>query len=242
MAKESTRTSKITLYASFGVLALAIIAGLVIFLLPSPDPAPTLAPTASAAPPANSPNPGSARTGCEAAPSDNRTVPDDLRWAASQGITWPVSDSTGPTTTSGGFPACFEHSPVGAALAAVSFVYAQIDHSPLDTTEFYVSESSGKVAMLAQLVADPASQLKEQIESNGISVVGFQIEEYDESRAATRVILRVPGSSTGFRSLPVPLIWESGDWKVKPLDTGSIGQASDATADEFTYWAATGNG
>lgn len=242
MAKESTRTSKITLYASFGVLALAIIAGLVIFLLPSANPTPSLAPTASPAPATNSPDPGSAGIGCNAAPSDNRAVPDDLRWAASQGITWPVSDSTGPTTTTDGFPACFEHSPVGAALGAVSVLFSQVDHSPLETGRFYLAPSPGRDAALALVDADSASQLKEQIESNGISVVGFQVEEYDGERASIRVVLRVPGSSTGFSGYPSPMVWVDGDWKLKPLDDGSTGQASDVTDGDFIYWTAVGNG
>ncbi|MDJ0336598.1 hypothetical protein QMG83_15320 [Salinibacterium sp. G-O1] len=242
MATESTRTSKITLYASFGVLALAIIAALVIFLLPSTDPTPTLSPTASPAPGTNSPDPGAAGSGCKAPPSDNRKVPSDLRWAASQGITWPVSDSTGPTTTTEGFPACFEHSPVGASLAAVSFLFAQVDHSPLDTANFYLAESPGRDAALAELNDDSVSQLKKQIETNGISVVGFKVDEYDGNRAVIRIVLRVPGSVTGFSGYPAPMVWVDGDWKVKLLDNGSTGQASDETDGDFTYWTVASNG
>lgn len=239
MAKENNRASKVTLWLSFGVLGVAIIAALIIFFLPADTP--NVADTASPAPASSTHIADAGGIGCKAPPSDDRKVPADLRWAASQGVTWPVSDSTGPTTTTGGFPACFEHSPVGAALAAVTTLYSQIDHSPQDVGQFYLAESHGREAALAELGAS-SSTLKDQLKSNGLVPVGFQIEEYDEQRAAVRLIMRVPNSATGFRGLPYPMVWADGDWKLKPLDNGSTGEASDVTSGQFTNWTAVGNG
>lgn len=244
MMKESNRASKITLWLSIGVLGAAVIAALVIFFLPTestPD-APDVAATASPAPSSSSPTAGADAIGCDAPPSDDRKVPSDLRWAAVDGVTWPVSDSTGPTATADGFPACFEHSPVGAALAAVTVLYSQIEHSPLDSSTFYLADSVGKGVVLEQVKGNPASELKESLEANGVTMVGFQIEEYDDNRAAVRLVLRFPGSATGQRGLPYPMVWVDGDWKVKPLDTGSTGQATDVGPTEYTSWTAVGNG
>ncbi|MFB2586973.1 hypothetical protein [Herbiconiux liukaitaii] len=243
MLKETSRASKVTLWLSFGVLGAAVIAALIIFFLPtekSTD-APDAAATASPAPASSTPTADAGGIGCKAPARDNRKVPTDLRWAASQGVTWPVSDSTGPTTTTAGFPACFEHSPTGAALAAVSSLYAQIDHSPRDVGEFYLAESPGRDAALADIGSSP-STLKNQLESNGLALVGFQVEQYDGDRAAIRIIIRVPNSSTGFRGLPYPMVWADGDWKIQPLDNGSTGEASDVTSSEFIGWTAVGNG
>ncbi|ONI65425.1 hypothetical protein ALI44B_00260 [Leifsonia sp. ALI-44-B] len=239
MTKAST--SKITLWLSIGVLVVAIIAALVIFLVPSDTPEPSTEQTQR---PTSAPTETSAvgAVGCAAPASDERDVPSDLRWEAKEGVTWPVSDSVGPTAVTKGFAACFEHSPVGASLAAVTFVFSQVDHTPLEATEFYVADSPGKKAMLSQLDENTESRLTQQIASSGVSIAGFQIEEYDGDRTLVRVILRVPASPTGFRGLPVPLIWEGGDWKVKPLDTGSTGQASDVSEGEFTPWAGASNG
>jgi hypothetical protein len=244
MMKESSRASKITLWLSFGVLGAAVIAALIIFFLPTENSndAPDVAATASPAPASSKPTADAGGVGCKAPPSDDRKVPNDLRWAAVDGVTWPVSDSTGPTTTTDGFPACFEHSPVGAALAAVTFLYSQIEHSPLDSSKFYLADSVGKDVLLEQVQGNPASELKESLEENGVTMVGFQIEEYDENRAAVRLVLRFPGSATGQRGLPFPMVWVDGDWKVKPLDTGSTGQATDVGATEYTPWTAVGNG
>jgi hypothetical protein len=244
MTKENNRAGKITLWLSFGVLGAAIIAALIIFFLPAGNSTdkPDVAATASPAPASSTPTADAGGIGCKAPASDNRKVPTDLRWAAVEGITWPVSDSTGPTTTTDGFAACFEHSPVGAALAATTFLYSQVERTPLDTTEFYVADSPGKDVLLKQLQGNPPSEFKESVEENGVAVVGFQVEEYDDSRAMVRVVLRFPGSATGQRGLPFPMVWADGDWKVKPLDTGSTGQATDVGPTEYTPWTAVGNG
>lgn len=244
MMKETSRASKITLWLSFGVLGAAVIAALIIFFLPADNSTdtPDVAATASPAPASSTPTADAGGVGCKAPPSDDRKVPSDLRWAAVDGVTWPVSDSNGPITTTDGFPACFEHSPVGAALAAVTVLYSQIEHSPLDSSKFYLADSVGKDVVLEQVQGNPASELKESLEENGVTIVGFQIEEYDENRAAVRLVLRFPGSATGQRGLPYPMVWVDGDWKVKPLDTGSTGQATDVGATEYTPWTAVGNG
>lgn len=238
---SKTSTSKITLWLSIGVLVIAIIAALVIFLVPSDTPKPSTEETQR---PTSAPTETSTvgAVGCAAPASDERDVPSDLRWEAKEGLTWPVSDSVGPTAITDGFASCFQRSPVGAGLAAVTFVFAQVDHSPLETVNFYVVDSPGKEATIDQLDANTSSQLKDQIASSGMSVAGFQIEEYDGDRALTRIILRVPGSTTGYRGVPIPLVWDSGDWKVKPLDTGSTGQASDVSEGEFIPWTGASNG
>ncbi|QNE45449.1 hypothetical protein F1C15_15875 (plasmid) [Frigoribacterium sp. NBH87] len=241
--KDTTRKSRITLWASAGVLLLAVVAALVIFLVPAGDSTPdsdgTTAPRPSSSP---EPAPDADGIGCEAEPSDDRDVPEDLRWETVDGIAWPVSDTVGPTTTEDGFSACFEHSPVGAALAGVTYVYSQLEHSPQEVGEFYLAESPGRDAALSEVDANTPSLLRDQLQDNGMTIVGYKIEEYDGDRASIRLVLRVPGSATGFRGLPAPMQWVDGDWKVKLLDTGSTGQASDVTSGSFTYWTAADNG
>jgi hypothetical protein len=241
--KNTTRKSRITLWASAGVLLLAVVAALVIFLVPAGDSSPDSNGTAAPRPSSSS-EPASAADGigCEAEPSDDRDVPDDLRWETIDGISWPVSDTVGPTKSEDGFPACFEHSPRGAALAAVTTTYAQLDHSVLDVAEFYLAESPGRDAALSKIDDDTPATLKSDLVDNGMTLVGYEVESYDGDRAAVRLILRVPGSSTGFRGIPQPMEWVDGDWKLRPLDDGSTGLPSNPTSGSFTYWTATGNG
>jgi hypothetical protein len=244
MMKETSRASKLTLWLSFGVLGAAIIAALTIFFLPSDNSTdtPDAADTAAPAPASSTPTAGAGGIGCEAPPSDHREVPDDLRWEAANGVTWPVSDTVGPTKTENGFSACFEHSPIGAALAATAMTFSTTEQTQLDTFKFYLADSPGRDVALASTSPGTYSSIKEQIQDNGLALVGFKIEEYDSDRASVRLVLRVPGSPTGFRGVPSPMVWVDGDWKLKPLDDGTTGQPSDEGSSDFTNWTAVGNG
>lgn len=244
MMKESNRASKITLWLSLGVLGAAIIAALVIFFLPAENSTdtPDVAATAGPAPALSTPTADAAGIGCEAPPSDDRQVPEDLRWEAENGVTWPVSDTVGPTKTEDGFAACFEHSPIGAALAATAITFSTTEQTQLDTLKFYLADSPGRDVALANTAPGTYSSIKEQIQDNGLALVGFKIEEYDGDRASVRLVLRVPDSPTGFRGVPSPMVWVDGDWKLKPLDDGMTGQPSDEGPSNFTNWTAAGIG
>lgn len=230
--------------ASFGVLILAIVSALVIFFLPTDDQPTTPDPagTATPAPSVSTPTPDANGIGCKAEPNDSREVPADLRWEAANGVTWPVSDTVGPTVTTEGFAACFEHSPVGAALAAVAISFSTTERTVLESSEFYLADSPGRDVVLAETSPSVMSPIKQQIAENGLSLVGFRVEEYDGDRASIRLVLRVPGSETGFRGIPAPMVWVNGDWKMKPLDDGSTGQPTNESTGDFTNWTAVGSG
>ena len=239
--RNTNRTSKITLWASIGVLVFAVIAALIIFLVPGPSDSAAPGNTSSPKPSSSKPADASG-VGCKAPASDNRKVPADLRWEATDGISWTASATAGPTRTVDGFGTCFQHSPVGAALAAVTINLSTVDRTQLDIAKFYLADSPGRDTALAQIEPGTYSPIKQQMEDNGMSLVGFRVEEYDKDRAAIRIVLRVPNSSTGFRGIPVPMVWSDGDWKLKLLDDGSTGQPTDEQEGSFTYWRSAGNG
>lgn len=239
------RTNQITLWAAIIFLVFVLIAVLVIFLVPNnkPDTASTT-PATSTKPSPTATATEAAGIGCKAPASDNRAVPDDLRWEVSSatGLTWPVSDTVGPTTTTDGFAACFEHSPVGAALAAVALNFSATDRTQLDIAKFYLADSPGRDYILANTDPNAYSPIAQQLKDNGFSLVGYRIEQYDGDSASIRLVLRAPGSATGYRGIPAPMVWSDGDWKLKPLDNGSTGQPTDERDGQFTDWTAVGNG
>ncbi|VXB04483.1 conserved exported hypothetical protein [Plantibacter sp. T3] len=242
---DRRRTNQVTMWAAIVFLVFVLIAVLVIFLVPNgePDAANTSSPANTKPAPSATPT-EVAGIGCEAPPSDNRKVPADLRWEVStvSGVTWPVSDTVGPTETTEGFASCFEHSPVGAALAAVAINFSTTDRTQLDVAKFYLADSPGRDYVLANTAPDAYSPIARQMQENGFSLVGFRVEQYDGDSASIRLVLRAPGSTTGYRGIPAPMVWADGDWKLKPLDNGSTGQPTDERDGDFTDWTAAGNG
>lgn len=176
--------------------------------------------------------------GCDAKGGNITDVPADLDWAAAAGASWPISPSLGPTSTEDGWPVCFSHSPVGAALAATAIPFATADRAPQDVSEFYIVDSPGKATAVAD-AADTAT-LPEQLEQYGMQLVGFRVDEYTEERALVRIVFSSPNSQTGYTGLPYPMVWVDGDWRLKVLDDGSTGQAVPMNDGQFTRW--TNNG
>lgn len=179
-----------------------------------------------------------AASGCAVPAGDFTDVPGDLRWEATGGVTWPVSDSLGPVATRDGWAVCFSRSPVGAALAAVTSQFASVDHGTVPSMQFYVIDSPGKDVALRK--AGSLRSLPDQLQQYGMQLAGFRVDEYTEDRALVRLVFAMPNSETGFRALPFPMEWIDGDWRVKLQDTGATGQAVDVNVGQFTRW--TGNG
>lgn len=164
-------------------------------------------------------------------------IPTDLRWKAAQGLTWPVSDTYGPTQTKDGFDVCFARSPLGAALAATTITYSQYNgHTPKELLEFYAVESAGKNAAIEASTGEAdASGFSEA----GLTVAGFSVVEYTPERATINVVFTAPKTDTGYVSLPITLVWSGGDWRVKPLDDGQLGMPTNPIKGQFIEWRTT---
>lgn len=226
------RNGRVGLWIAGGVVAIAVVVGVVGLTLPrasTPDPTDTGTPSTA---------PTSAG-GCSSIANDSTAVPTDLRWTASAGVTWPVSDSLGPTSVDAGFPDCFARSPIGAALAAVTSVYSVVDHDPIEAFDFYTVDSPSKAKVIEEAKALSGDQpdLARQLSENGMALVGFQIREYDSSRAAVSLVYSMASSSTGFRTIPRTMVWANGDWRAKLDDTGSFGESVDIDFGSFIRWS-----
>lgn len=209
------------IFGTVGIIAL--------FMMPDKNPAPGPRPTHSSEVPA------AGRGGCDVPGGDLTAVPTDLRWEARQGVTWPVSDTLGPTEVKDTFPVCFSRSPVGAALAASTVLFAQLDHAPVATGEFYLTDAPGKTAALTAPSA--GTSLPEQMQSSGLQLAGFRVDEYTPDRALVRLVFSAPNAATKFVGLPYPMVWVDGDWRVKVLDNGTTGTAVSVNEGQFTPWS-----
>ncbi|WP_424937787.1 MULTISPECIES: hypothetical protein [Bacteria] len=228
-------------WIALGIVALAVILGVVGFVLMQTqrhEPDHETSPPTSAEPTTAPEEPKLESGACDVPGGNITTVPADLRWAASAGVTWPISDSLGPVSVKDGFAVCFSRSPVGAALAAVTSQFGAVDHGTVPTMEFYVVDSPGKAIALEKSAS--LKSLPDQLQQYGMQLVGYRVDEYTESRALVRLVYSVPNSGTGFRALPFPMEWVQGDWRVKLQDTGVTGQAIDVNAGQFTRWSSNG--
>lgn len=162
-------------------------------------------------------------------------LPKDLRWVASQGVTWPVSDTAGPTAKQEGFDACFARSPLGAALAATTVTYSQYNgHTVNQAVEFYVTESPGK-----KIYYDKAGSAARTLTTEGIAPAGFITNEFTPDAATITLVFSYPKAPNGYFGVPTSLVWADGDWKIKVLDNGDsfVGNPSTPVKGQFVPWA-----
>lgn len=164
-------------------------------------------------------------------------LPTDLRWKASQGLTWPLSNTYGPTQTKDGFDVCFSRSPLGAALAATTMLYAQYDgHTAKEMAEFFLVDSPGKKMLLAQSDSDSSGT---DLTSSGMTAAGFIADEFTPDRAGVTLVFSLPQSQTGYMGVPITLVWVDGDWRMKVLDSGNFGTISNPVKGQFVEWSAS---
>ena len=230
---QNSQWKKATLWASAVVLVLILgMALIVIFTGPKKEPAPA---AGSPAPSTGAATTPPAQEGCNVPVGDTSStpkMPDDLRWEAKDGWTWPVSDTYGPTESEGGFGVCFARSPLGAALMAVTLNTAISTSDFKQAVELYVPDSPGRDYALAQPGGGDAAP---------ISYSGFIVDSFTPDNAQVTIVFSTPDTSTGFTGLPLSFRWIDGDWKQVVLDDGSMfrGQPIEPQRGEFVEWKST---
>ncbi|MDR6692545.1 hypothetical protein J2X55_003490 [Microbacterium sp. 1154] len=231
------KNNRVGLWVAGAVVLVAVIVGVVGLLWPRPGETPPAA-TDNTSQPSTPTGSGACPTALPA--STTSTVPDDLRWAASQGMSWPVSDTVGPTSTSDGFPDCFQQSPIGAALFTSTFYGSVADHTPTDAARFYTAPSAELDDYLrtAAPAAPSDGSVAEQNQRAGIGVAGYRIDSYTAEHATVTLVLTVPNSSTGYRGIPFDLVWHDSDWKIGKLSSNTgANVVIDVLDGQFTKWA-----
>jgi hypothetical protein len=137
-------------------------------------------------------------------------------------------------------PACFERSDRGAALAAATILFAQVDHSPLQTWATYAAATPGKQVLLGALNGHSESAVQDDVTTSGTEAAGYRVDSSSLDRVELTLALRLPGSPdlTGW---PVVLVWNEsdtigGDWLVRIRDDGAIGDPVSLEPDDIVAW------
>lgn len=160
-------------------------------------------------------------------------IPTDLRWEASQGLTWPVSASAGPTKTRGGYPACFARSPLGAALFGTTLTYRMWTGPVSQVVDVYAIDSPGK-----KILQKSPSGVAQKVSEQGWTSAGFTVDSFTPEEAQITVVLSTPNSQTGYTGFPYTVVWKDGDWRLKVLDSGATlaGSPSAPVKGQFVEW------
>lgn len=139
-------------------------------------------------------------------------------------ISYPESKTVGPLIKEGYLRQCFEHSTIGAALAAANLLFSEplsLDFSEDDMQRKIMysktRETYNKINFTYRtiLALDSLSN-----EMGSLNIEAFRIDRIDESGAKVLVyyvIYPLQGQPIMYQR-PITLIWEKGDWRIGQLE------------------------
>jgi len=216
------------------VVAVIVALGIILALIPKGGGNPTAEPSNSGSTTASTqPSMAAAASVC-GLPSGNQakpaTTPPDTKWELIGKIAAPTSPAEfGPgKTEANGLRSCFAHSPSGALYAAANVT---------------ALSSAGKARLVYEQLAVPSPERDalldqpEPKETSGVTaqIAGFQIRSYEADRAV--IVIAARGSNGALVSIPVPLQWHSGDWKIVVPATGSTGGGQISDLSGYIPWS-----
>ncbi|MRH87307.1 hypothetical protein GFY24_07495 [Nocardia sp. SYP-A9097] len=159
-------------------------------------------------------------------------------WQRVFGASVPFSTSDGPARLEDGLAVGYSHTPQGAALAAAQITY-RLNARPADR-ELYVRQvrvSAQQVTAYDQALADQRlpKQQPEKVTRYLVASDGFQVENYADDMAIVRLAVRGPvvNSRQLWSAVRLIMIWDAGDWRLKP-STSKASQTD--TVDSLAGW------
>jgi hypothetical protein len=158
------------------------------------------------------------------------TTPTDTKWELVGKVAAPTSPTQfGPgKTEANGLRSCFAHSPTGALYAASNVAVLSATGKARLVYEQLAVPSPERDALLNQPEPQETSSVTAQI-------AGFQIRSYDADRAV--IVIAAKGSNGALVSVPVPLQWHGGDWKVVVPASGSTGGGQISDLSGYIPWS-----
>ncbi|MBO0853368.1 MAG: hypothetical protein J2P18_06325 [Nocardia sp.] len=163
-------------------------------------------------------------------------------WQRVYGATVPFSTSDGPTRIDeNGLAVGYSHTPQGAALAAAQITF-RLNARPGDRNLY-----AGQVKSTAQQLAayDKArgsgklpEQQPERITRYLVAPDAFQIENYADDMAIVRLAARGPvnDGKQVWAAVRLVMVWDNGDWRLQPTDSGSASSEYVDTLQGWTRW------
>ena len=216
------------------VVAIIVALGIILALVPkgsgTADPAPAASNTSSAS---EQPSSSATASVCGLPYGDQSkpaSAPADTKWELVGKIAAPTSPKQyGPgTTAANGLRSCFAHSPHGALYAAANVTTLSATGKARLVFEELAVPSPERDAILQQPEPSTSNDLTAQI-------AGFAIRSYSTDRAVIDMAFK--GDNGAFVSIPVPLQWYGGDWKIIVPATGSTGSQQIRDLSGYVPWA-----
>lgn len=146
----------------------------------------------------------------------------------------PDVDGIGPGIRSG-ITRCFAHSPTGSVVAAANYLKWMSSNERLpEVTKTLLAAGSDRDRMVADVEAH-----WDRTTTTAVTIEGYKIEIRSTDEVLVTLAFTLSADAAGrMTAWPLVMVWEDGDWKVKPPSNGSWGQeAIDSPASEgMTTW------
>lgn len=160
--------------------------------------------------------------GCRTDDGDQSTptkAPKDLRWKVVDSVGVPVSKSAGPLRFDGPVWSCFARTPAGAVMAVHAISSQMGGEGWKEVADRQLAEGGGREAFVERR-SNVRSESSSAAPGSRGTYAGFSVLSYSEEQATVMVLVRLPTGKHGGLSMSV--VWEDGDWKLRPQSNGSL--------------------
>ncbi|MFJ8017572.1 hypothetical protein [Streptomyces sp. NPDC096339] len=203
------------------------------------SPAKTSAPANT---PSSLPSSGTAEgrpAGCSTNDADQavpKQSPADLKWKQSDTDLLPVSESAGPRKYDGPLWSCYAHTPLGAVFAVHGISTHFAGPRWREVADQQMARGAGRDEFVKRRGALPADEAKKGAPGSSGTYAGFSILSYSPTQATVMLLMQLP--EKGYVSGTASVVWEDGDWKLRPTLTGSLleGVAAVDGTNGFVIW------
>lgn len=141
-------------------------------------------------------------------------------------------ETAGPgVTDESGFRSCFAQTPTGALYAAANIWATGFFGDPAKLYQELSADSSVRDQALEAIGSG------EEVGSQnvpGMQIRGFILRSYTDQEATVDIAVETENGSFG--SLPTPLVWEDGDWKIDLPPTGNTGLQQLQNLNDYIRW------
>lgn len=220
-------------------LIVALIAAVaVIAFLPRGDNEPdaqTIAPTSSAPSSTEAAKPAGRGSVC-GLPGDEETAlgsAPESDWELVGRMAVPSApEAAGPgVVDESGFRSCFAQTPTGALYAAANIWATGFFGNPTKLYQELAADSSVRNQAL-EAIANGEDVGSPNVP--GMQIRGFILRSYTDQEATVDIAVETENGSYG--SLPTPLVWEDGDWKIDLPPTGNTGLQQLQNLNDYIRW------
>ncbi|RFA06762.1 hypothetical protein B7R21_18480 [Subtercola boreus] len=147
--------------------------------------------------------------------TNNLTAAPEAKWDIVGTMAAPGSKKVGPGVTGAdGFRSCYSHTPAGALFSVVNFTAMSSDNRLAPHLPDLLIPGPGRDAAVT---AGSGSIGQSSVR---VQVAGYIITAYTGDTATVDLAVAVTSSGGQLVSLPLPVQWVDGDWKIVLADNG----------------------